>query len=1221
MMTAEQFAAGNFVVSAITDIAYQYTKNLIGQADKTWLQTRLNDVAKNFFVSDLNGDGAIDSKDLLMFVPTDDNHKSKLNFDYQQLFDWNDEHNYSIMKCYHYDMRDTLLTMLDYKFGSRLSLNPAPDTRYQKVKIEVAAFGKGSVKSDVGGIDIDSARTNAADNVKYAFFDPSATGKVVLTATPKTDTQIMSWNGCDTVSQDKTKCESNIMAARLITVSFGYKEAKLRDGVVLVNLTNAAVTISSDLVTLNVTANSGDTDMAAKLAALKAGDFVVGSAGSGFLRKVVSVQNVSNSGYILTTSDASIVDVVAQGSGGFFRQMTHGDLAPDAYTRSLRDGSQDKAVRLLPSDDPNDKVFRLVIGNPGNTKENIEGSLEIKTPEGVVLGELKGTADISIDVEHDQSVNWDDREHWYSPPKVEYFNFIAKITATESVELTLELGVETPDEEDKKPEDRKWEKELKTISFAPISFVIPTVPPVPVLITPQVKIIIGLEGKISGGITGGIKFIQRTKVGILYHNNDGVESLDLIKESDPPSSEVIQPKITGISGELKPYFKVTPAMLFYSLTGPAIPIKGYLKVAASADANILFDNTCHDTDGISAAFYAGLEIGLAWDMGHIKKILGDPDILKNSLEFKLWDREWLLYRKNFGGTGYCTAPFMEVRGEDINSSVTLNSGQKFSSIYTVKNTGKTDMEWEITYPYRNGEITVLPSYGKLVEGQSVPVTVTVDTGKINKIDTYKNSLKFENKYDFGLFSDQPNGSTERMVTITVTRPPLTAPVMSAQLATTSTGSVIPTIAELTWSYPDSATLDYVKGYVIYMTQTLIGTWQKVATVNSDTNTYQVPNLQPNIAYYFKAAAFSDVIGNMSEPVSVTTSSNAVTLAAPVMGTPMATSSSVSLSWTYPDSATANLVLGYNVYMTTTPNDTASWQQFAATGLSYQAVSLQPDTTYYFAVAAYGKDSGGQTLNSQRSQQAQIKTLTGGGTGGDITNSLNMSFKLIQGNTFMMGSPTSDTNAYSAEKPQHQVTLSSFYMQTTEVTQGQWKAVMGNTIAPYFTACGDTCPMENISWNDIQTFLTALNSRGDGTYRLPTEAEWEYAARGGTSTWFAFGNCLSSDQANYDGRYPLTGCTSGQYRAKTVPVMSFAPNAFGLYDMHGNVWEWVQDWYSSSYYTTSAVTNPTGPSTGSGRVLRGGSWNSIAQGCRSAYRYYGSPGYRSYSFGFRLVRSQ
>jgi len=130
-----------------------------------------------------------------------------------------------------------------------------------------------------------------------------------------------------------------------------------------------------------------------------------------------------------------------------------------------------------------------------------------------------------------------------------------------------------------------------------------------------------------------------------------------------------------------------------------------------------------------------------------------------------------------------------------------------------------------------------------------------------------------------------------------------------------------------------------------------------------------------------------------------------------------------------------------------------------------------------------------------------------------------------------------------------------------------------------------CPVEKVSYDDIQEFIRKLNRKDSmGKYRLPTEAEWEYAARAGTTTPFSFGRCLSTDQANYDGNYPLSGCTKGRYRGKTVSVASFSPNAWGLYDMHGNVWEWCRDWYGD--YPSGSVTDPGGPSTGSFRVGRG-----------------------------------
>ena len=232
--------------------------------------------------------------------------------------------------------------------------------------------------------------------------------------------------------------------------------------------------------------------------------------------------------------------------------------------------------------------------------------------------------------------------------------------------------------------------------------------------------------------------------------------------------------------------------------------------------------------------------------------------------------------------------------------------------------------------------------------------------------------------------------------------------------------------------------------------------------------------------------------------------------------------------------------------------------------------------------------------------------------------LGMNFVYIKPGSFMMGSPSDEPERQGLRETQHRVTLTKgFYLQTTEVTQGQWKAVMGSNPSR-FKDCGDDCPVEKVSWHDVQKFIKKLN-RMEGTekYRLPTEAEWEYACRAGTTTPFSFGRCLSSDQANYDGNNPLTECSKGKYRKKTLPVGSFSPNAWGLYDMHGNVWEWCQDrWYRD--YPTGSVTDPYGYSSGFRRVYRGGSWNRFARFCRSASRSYSAHESRYSRLGFRLA---
>jgi formylglycine-generating enzyme required for sulfatase activity len=236
----------------------------------------------------------------------------------------------------------------------------------------------------------------------------------------------------------------------------------------------------------------------------------------------------------------------------------------------------------------------------------------------------------------------------------------------------------------------------------------------------------------------------------------------------------------------------------------------------------------------------------------------------------------------------------------------------------------------------------------------------------------------------------------------------------------------------------------------------------------------------------------------------------------------------------------------------------------------------------------------------------------------FTNPLGMKFVLIPPGTFTMGSPPDEPERDSDER-QHVVRFTkAFYLQTTEVTQEQWKRVMGNTPCHY-TNCGANCPVEMVSWNDVQRFIATLNHmEGTGKYRLPTEAEWEYACRAGTTTAFYTGDCISTNQANYNGRQPLKKCPRGMYRRKPAVIGMFPPNPWGLYLMHGNVWEWCQDWYGD--YPSGHVTDPQGPSAADFRVLRGGSWFSPAKELRSAYRGRYDPGLCDDDIGFRLARN-
>lgn len=239
----------------------------------------------------------------------------------------------------------------------------------------------------------------------------------------------------------------------------------------------------------------------------------------------------------------------------------------------------------------------------------------------------------------------------------------------------------------------------------------------------------------------------------------------------------------------------------------------------------------------------------------------------------------------------------------------------------------------------------------------------------------------------------------------------------------------------------------------------------------------------------------------------------------------------------------------------------------------------------------------------------------------------MEFVRIPDGRFLMGSDERDPEATDAEKPQHEVTISkAFDLGRFEVTQAQWEAVMGSNpytldrSNPYYNLPGMaeriTRPDHpaTVSWNDAQAFLDRLNAIEGGTrYRLPTEAEWEYAARAGTTTPYSFG----SEEADLD-RYAWHGedFASGG----THPVGQKEPNPWGLHDVHGNAWEWVNDVFDPTYYAASPAIDPTGPAEGSDHVVRGGSWHTTATSWRTAFRRDYDADYRGISIGFRVLRT-
>ncbi len=221
---------------------------------------------------------------------------------------------------------------------------------------------------------------------------------------------------------------------------------------------------------------------------------------------------------------------------------------------------------------------------------------------------------------------------------------------------------------------------------------------------------------------------------------------------------------------------------------------------------------------------------------------------------------------------------------------------------------------------------------------------------------------------------------------------------------------------------------------------------------------------------------------------------------------------------------------------------------------------------------------------------------------DLGNGIKLDMVLIPEGEFIMGAPESEEFSRDSERLQHKVTVPTFFMGRYPVTQQQWQAIMGENPSRFG---GDKLPVERVSWNKAKEFCNALSEKTSRTYRLPSEAEWEYACRAGTTTPYHFGETITKDLANYSSD-------------KTTPVGNFPANDFGLYDMHGNIWEWCEDTWDDNYQNVPSDGSAWVERKSSYKVLRGGSWSFDPSNCRSASRNNGLPELDYNSFGFRVV---
>jgi len=1188
LAAAGDVRAGKVMLSALSEMAWQFTKHLAGITHPEDIEIRLNDIAGSLFKERLSDEGEAHA-DLARFNPIALQHRDQLNFNYADMTGAD-----SVIAAIHQGLGETdLRDRIEAITGAALSFNTDLDSRRRYARIRLVPSGEGQVQADVGGIQFDSG--NPAGNVLSDFYEIGQT--VVFEAQATENTAVHSWTGCDGVSQDQTRCEILVREDAFVAPAFVYKETLIAENVVDMS---AALITPIDDINYRIQVDPADAETLGKLESLSEGDVIVSSQPPYYILGVVAVARLgAAAAWVVETEAVALEDIIEQGSAVLRKRLTHADLASEETDLRRRSSSAD-GVRLLPPERPGDDRFRFVFGEPagGPSAREVENSVGLGhtfTIDGVdvtISGELAAIFDVDWDIN-------------YSGWRLRDLKLIPTVTFKEDLEVEFK-GKIKPDDED------VFRVNLRTIPFAKQPFNIGIIPGY-ISYEADVNLVIKPELESSASAQAG--FTQELKGGFTWNENSGLDWVKGFKHSS-----------SGVKGNLttklktKVYVEIVPRAAAYSIIGPEMSLDAGLKFVAGAELNASAADVTEELFA-TISFFAAADLKAAvkdFDQKFLEKIFGRfRELLDDATNIEIMgEREWPIkeWRVVVGAIGE-QPPFLEVEGDRREYRAGVENTGALPDVlatYVLTNTGGKDLEWEIEKSGRlfdNAAWIDITPWGALAPEESATAKIVWQDGFAKAdlaVGDYRGTLDFIVKGREN-YPDAQTGATRREIEITVDEtldPGSVSPVIDQWPDTAPAGSKF--VQKGSGFTPNSPVVIHVRrdDGSTYTPDPAYTDSAGNFYVTFKTSPHRTPGDYVWWAEDITGALSSELTYTITAPGEASGPTNFQDRESGVPGTDF-------VQWGYgftPNGAVTIRVRHPDDSETIAETVTADPEGWFYT--VYSAALDKPSGTYrWWAVdETTGRKSGELSY-----------TISGGGPVGDtFTNDLGMTFVRIPAGTFMMGSPEDELGAYSTEWPRHQVTLTNdFYMMTTEVTQAQWEAVMGSNPS-YFDECGGNCPVEKVSWHDVQDFIAALNARDSRIYRLPTEAEWEYAARAGTTTAFYNGNITQESCDPIDPNLDAIGWYCGNSGSTTHAVAQKQPNAWGLYDMSGNVWEWCQDWHGA--YPDNASVDPGGPSDASYRVIRGGSWYDLARYCRSASRLRSYPTGRSYDVGFRLALS-